>query len=293
MGEQMMGALPRSDALARIVFLVLGYLTVTAVMAAIGHWLATLAGAVLLGFFLSCLLAMLHEAVHGNVCRSAAGNRFWGMAAALPLLSSFHIYRAYHIAHHKYLGTAKDPEGKTAFEGVRDYLSYLSPKYFIWELWKLAAAVMRGNSPDWLRGEDERRAQWEILYVDLPVSAGLVAATVAWPEPLLFYYWMPLFFSGAWMFLTTLHEHYQPAALDESVHTNSIQCGWPISFMLWNTNYHVGHHRDYKVHFSRLPVYEGGLTLADGEGGFREVRWPGFVAYHKAVLSDLLARPSG
>tara|TARA_R110002110_G_scaffold146175_5_gene335964 strand:+ start:2403 stop:3227 length:825 start_codon:yes stop_codon:yes gene_type:complete len=267
-----------------------GYATVTAAMMNYSDPVILIAGALILGFFLSCLLPMMHEAVHGNITGTPHGNLIWGCIAATPLLISFPVYRAYHISHHTYLGTPSDPEDPMQITGLSDYASFLSPRYFLLQFWKLSAMVTARHAPEWLSPRDTAKARQIWFFSCIPFAIALLALTVANPGEMACVYWAPLMLSGGWMFVTTLHEHFNPTT--EGISTNSIRSRKLASFFLWNTNHHVAHHRASKLHFSQLRDREA--ALADSAAlTSRENIWPSFTAYHLAVISKLVNSPAG
>lgn len=66
------------------------------------------------------LLVLYHDAVHGLFARRRRLNDLLANAAVgVPLLLPVHLYRALHISHHRYLGSARDPERLLLYRGQR------------------------------------------------------------------------------------------------------------------------------------------------------------------------------
>lgn len=229
--------------------------------------------AVGLGFLLATALPVMHEAAHGHLGGSAGVNRAVGIAAGAAVLVAYPCYRAVHLAHHDHLGGDDDAEIPCPVTSVVTYLSLLGPRYFLIPYWMETWHALRGG-----RGRDARRvARWVVV----PALALALGATWLAPAAMAFAYWIPLWACGAWMFLTTVHEHHGSTA-DTTV-TRNIACNRVLAWFLWNTNLHAAHHAAPWLSFETLPREAGTVTQLDRDP-------PSFLTYHIALLRTLPLR---
>lgn len=236
-------------------------LTVTVLLLAAGAAASVLAEgiatklvlSIALGFALSTILPLMHEGAHGNLSRNRWINDVTARLFGGLLLVDFATYRSMHLAHHEAFGTPDDPEPPVELSSLLDYLSLCSPRYFLYHCWRerLSALRHRWSRRDGAPLQVGERGQpldsWVLTIACLPIAGG----TLVWPTEMIWAYWVPLFWAGGWMFLTTVHEHYRFDGETESL-TRSIQCGPVLAFLLWNTHRHEAHHAHPELHFSRL-----------------------------------------
>ena len=280
----------------RLSVLVTAYAGVVYLQAAIGTWPVTLATTVLLAFLLSTLLPIMHEAVHGHVAPAPRVNHLVGRLAGMLLTVSYGLYRYYHLDHHARLGEPDDPELPVELNGVGDYLSFFTPRYLLLHFWKLAWQTATGRPPAFLDqsgGSASVMADIRLLVLWL---TGVGAALVAAPATVVFAYLLPLALAPAWIFFTTLPEHFpvdgQRGPLTRTVTSNRL-----LSYLLWNTNYHVEHHMAPECPYWKLPGHApAGRDAWDGGGASEgreaeEVRSGSFTVFHAQVLRSLLRRP--
>ncbi len=271
--------LPRRPAAAR--------LAVTAGLAAIpvcaGLWVGTdtwagvaitAAASLALGFLLSLMLPIMHEATHGSIARARVTNALIGWLAGAILLIDFATYRRLHLAHHRHTGEPKDPEAPVELKSTAGYLLHLTPYYFLIPFWRLSWAWMLSTP----RGLSASQAALVALTV------GIAGATALWPVHALWIYWAPLMLSAGFLFLTTVHEHV-PLQGDAVPVTRTIVSNPLLSFLLWNTNLHIEHHRSPTVPFDQLRVHDASPQPLPGDVV------SGFAAFHRRLLAELRRSP--
>jgi fatty acid desaturase len=235
---------------------------------------------VLLGFLLSTLLPVMHEAAHGHLGGSRLLNDVIGRIAGALLTVNYTLYKRYHLEHHARLGGEDDPELPVELTGIRSYLSYLGPKYFLIPFWRQQLRIALGERPSFVGGASSLRAVHLDQLLVAAWTVAILALLVAWPRAVTLYYLLPLWLAAAWMFLTTVPEHYRIRDVAGTL-TRSVLSGQLMSFFLWNTNYHVQHHENPAIPFEELPR--------------RQTRWrsdqaevaPSFTTFHLELIGSL------
>lgn len=199
-----------------------------------------------LGFVLSLILPIMHEATHGAIARSGFTNRLVGWIAGALLLVDFDRYRSMHLRHHCIAGQSGDPEEPVVLRNGRDYFLHLTPWYFLLPFWYL--------SWKWLYERPARKPRVGQLGLVF-FAVVLVLSTALWPAAFAVGYWVPLFASAGFMFITTAHEHI-PLNEDAVPLTRTVRTNAVLEFLLWNSNYHVAHHAYPSTPFEHLPYFE-------------------------------------
>jgi len=243
--------LPRRPAAARLGVtlgaLVLGWAVVPVLLGA--GSLAVFVALVVslgLGFVLSLMLPIMHEATHGVIARSGFTNRLVGWIAGALLLVDFDTYRSTHLRHHCIAGQSGDPEEPVVLRNVRDYFLHLTPWYFLLPFWHLSWKLLQERPT-----KKPRLGQLGLVLFAMVI----ILFTVLWPAALTVGYWVPLFSSAGFMFITTAHEHV-PLNGDTVPLTRTVRTGPVLEFLLWNSNYHVAHHEYPSAPFENLPHLE-------------------------------------
>ena len=272
-----------NGSVTRLSVLMAAYASLVGLQTAIETWPVTWVTTVLLAFLLSTLLPIMHEAVHGHVAPTPRANHLVGRLAGTLLTVNYSLYQHYHLDHHARLGEPDDPELPVELNGVGDYLSFFTPRYLLLHFWKLAWQTATGRPPTFLDrsgGTASVMADVQLLVLWL---TGVGAALVVAPAAVVFAYLLPLALAPAWIFFTTLPEHFP---LDErrGPLTRTVTSSRLLSYLLWNTNYHVEHHRAPECPYWKLP------EQAPAAGDARDVRSGSFTGFHAQVLMSLLRR---
>ena len=86
----------------------------------LAHWATWLLAFVIVATRQHALLMLYHDAVHGMLARNARLNNFLiNLLVGVPHLIPVESYRPLHLAHHRELGTDKDPERTLLYTGQR------------------------------------------------------------------------------------------------------------------------------------------------------------------------------
>lgn len=271
--------LPRRPAAARLVvtfgLLLVGWIALSSLLDAGGIWVSVAFGvSVYLGFVLSLMLPTMHEATHGAIARSRFTNRLVGWIAGALLLIDFETYRSTHLRHHCVAGHPGDPEEPVVLRNTQDYFLHITPWYFLLPFWCLSWA--------WLYERPIKKPKFDRLALIFFLAA-ITVSTATWPVFLAFGYWLPLLMSAAFLFFTTAHEHVLLEG-DSAPLTRTVKTFPTLEFLLWNSNYHVAHHKNPSAPFEHLPQFEPHAHT----GQTRCIK--GFVQFQLNLLRDARQR---
>ena len=212
------------------------------------------------GLALAGAYSAMHEAGHATLYRSRRVNRFAGPAWASVILVNWSLWRSFHLEHHAHTGGPDDPESAYKIDIVRwrQYLLLpLGGLQFILQLWFDSLGTLVGRFPGYVRTRDAgaRRSMRVDALVLLTVTAAAVAFVVAAPG-LGLRLWLGPFLAGTCLALpfTALNEHYGCAPAGSPFETTrTVVSNRFVRFLLWNGNYHVGHHLLATVPFHHAP----------------------------------------
>jgi sphingolipid delta-4 desaturase len=197
-------------------------------------------------FLTAALYAMIHEAAHGLIFRSPAGNHLAGLVANLPtVLLSAEPFRRYHYWHHRALGDyAMDVGVPTEWEA----------RWVGNSSWRKAVWLAGFPIFQWVRtfkfpGDRPFWSGWMVanLLVQVACNAAILWFWGPWPLVYLF-----LCFSFAFGFhplgTRVIQEHFVVEDGQETNNyagmTKAIEC---------NFGYHVEHHDFPGIPWNRLP----------------------------------------
>lgn len=241
--KQLVGHEPRTVLFIAAVWL--GQVGLAAALSSQAWWVILLAAYAIGAIGALAIWALVHECSHDLVLRTAAGNRWLGMAASLPLaLPVAQPFRKYHLMHHRYQGDAM-LDGDIASPWECRLVRNLPMRK---ALWLLAGPLMQSLRPSRMKG---------IALFDRHTAANLALqlafdAAVVWMLG-----WGALTFlllSNA--FALGLHplgarwiqEHYEMRPGQETYSYYG-----PLNRMVFNAGMHVEHHDMPRVPWNRLP----------------------------------------
>jgi fatty acid desaturase len=231
--------------------------------------------------------ALIHESAHRNVFRSRAGNAVLGTVAGILCGIPYAAYRAFHLDHHAYAVTERDPEGlpyvpKTRV-GYAATALVTGPAYLI----VLAAAIARtavGRPPSWVRSRAARRevvvsGGVHLVVLVASVAAGVMGATwlewgLLFPMVIALTFWLPFL-------LTSEHFGGEPGPI--VTNTRTIRSNRVVRAMFWNTNLHVEHHLMPNVPASKVAQLHP--LVRD-----HAVVHSGYIAFHRYALATVRQR---
>jgi fatty acid desaturase len=232
--------------------------------------------------------AIVHEAAHRHLFRSAGANRWVGAVAGAAVLLPWGVYRPYHLSHHRYTVAIEDPEGPPLkFRSRLEYpLLALGGLVFLIRLFAFGIATVFGHSPIWLRSSSQRRAAVSDTVLCLAVLAVVIWAGLSNLEVLAAVWLVP--WSIALVFLVPLvlvTEHYGAVVgtVEAAENTRTVVSNRLARWAYWNNNFHTAHHQMPTVVHQSLP------ELDEASAGDRLAPWtsPGYMAFHRDVWCSL------
>ena len=200
----------------------------------------------------------MHEAGHGTLYRSKRANHAAGVVWASTILVNWSLWRSFHLEHHAHTAETDDPESKYKVDVTSRWQYLLLPlggMQFLGDLWFGSLGTLVGRFPSYVRTRDGRRQiqreAWGLLAVTALAAWGaFVAPGVVvrlWLAPL-------LVMACITMPATALNEHYGCATSGGPLETSrTVISNRFVRFLLWNGNYHAGHHLLPSVPFHHAP----------------------------------------
>jgi len=254
---------------------VAAYLFFVGVFAAVycitdSSWLRALA-VIALGITYAHGVELQHEALHGNLFGRRALDRAVGFLTGAPMLVSYTQYRAYHLHHHRCVGTRKDEE---LFDYTPRSLSNpLSTFLRVWNLVKLPAflatflRMLQGEYPDKLKPADRPAllAEYALLFAMLSLAIG--SAVWLGNTTLLMLWIVPwLAVAEPVHFMVEIPEHIGCNRGTRSILENTRSYpAHPFWAYLTNfNNFHIEHHLFPTVPAHRLGVLHARIRRAKG-----------------------------
>lgn len=265
----------------------------SAAAAATGHWWAWGGAWWVQSLCLVGSYSAMHEATHGALARGRSRNRVLAGLWGLTILWNASLWRQFHLAHHAYTGTDRDPEPYEDATSLPRYLIGipLAGVGFVVAQLALSTQVAFGRpAPSWLRASGRRESRINGLIL-LGWTALLIAATVARPG-LLLQLWVGPYLLAVLLVApaTGITEHYgcrrglgerpvtNPFATTRTVITNRV-----VRFIFWQNNYHAAHHA-----FPNVPAHHAAeLHRLVAE---RTIHLsPGYLRFHWGEIRQLVA----
>jgi len=225
---------------------------------------------IMLGLVYAHGVELQHEALHGNLFRRPVVNRVVGFLTGAPMLVSFTQYRAYHLHHHRCVGTSNDEE---LFDyTARSLRNPLSVFVRMWNLIKIPAflvtflGMLQGDYPDKVR-PTERRS----LLVECSLLFAMLALALGSPfflgDHLLMLWIVPwLAIAEPLHFLVEVPEHIGCDRRDRSIlkNTRSYTTNPCWAYLTNFNNFHIEHHLFPTVPAHRLGVLHARTRVAQG-----------------------------
>ena len=226
---------------------------------------------------------LVHEAAHGVLFSNRKLNDFIGQyILAAPYGGDMHAYRHYHLKHHKYAQSEKDPDiGLSAKFPVstnslrRKFLRDITGQTFL----RIRLAQMSPDTENGIDGSDafQKTSPWPTVIANLLIFVALAnwgywwAYFVLWALPL-----MTWFF--AVLRLRNIAEHAMTTNDDNPLtHARTTQASWleRVFFAPYYVNYHIEHHAYMYVPCYNLPALHRAM-IAKGHGDQMETK-PGYL----------------
>ena len=217
----------------------------------------TVISIVTIGVVYAHCVELQHELLHGHVFRNKLINSTLGILVGLPMLSSYHAYRAAHLRHHRDLG---QPANKEFFS--YKHLKLNNPFSFLISAFSLHRyatvfqetiyALTGKRSRDAVNEREEHEIRGDYLIISAAILVA-IAFSFYFKSTILIYVWIlpVLFISEAVHFLIETPEHYAlntQTNLDPLSNTRTIINASGFAFWLTNgNNFHNAHHYHHGV----------------------------------------------
>ncbi|HEX8004117.1 MAG TPA: fatty acid desaturase [Mycobacteriales bacterium] len=195
----------------------------------------------------SATVGVLHMHAHRPLFVSRLPNRLADLVCCFPCMLSATEMRVMHVSHHhRFDNGPRDVTSTVGYEtGGR------AVWYWLRFPWRVKAACVdeilrRADSPA------RRTRRRQLLFDEAVVIGTVTALTVAWPYPMLAFYWLPfvltLLTSGYFAWLT-----HAPATgrAGDSASINTV--GNVLNFFVFNQGFHSVHHRYPGIHWTEIP----------------------------------------
>ena len=223
-----------------------------------------------------------HEALHGNLFRSALLNRWVGIAFGIPMLISFTHYRSYHLHHHRFVGCPGDEE-------IINYTpaTLVNPVAFVVRAWNLLRIPMffvnflkmlQNEYPEKIAKQDHHQFKKEYFLLALIFTAAIFGSAM-FESYIVLILWL-----GPWLlvseplhFLIEIPEHIGCDRGDPQVHRNtrSYRTNVVWGYLINHNNFHIEHHLYPAVPSHRLKDLHGRVLEGGGHcnSSYGEAVW--------------------
>lgn len=195
---------------------------------------ATIAAIVVIGAKEYCLGEVLvHEACHNNLFASRSWNVSLQFLFAYPFFSDVVEYRAFHLPHHRYLGTENDELCKS-YDSFGLSTGRTTNHLWIWFARPLLGIVSYCHLKEMYKNTDF--GQWKVtigVYVIITLSLSALGLF----QEFLLYWVVP--------YLTVFPTLYYWQEIDDHYNTRGMartNVGWIRNFLTHNSGYHYPHH---------------------------------------------------
>ena len=208
-------------------------------------WPFRIVAVVFMGFLVAGLGGAIHESVHRLLFAGRRANEVVGRVVAALLLMPYDAYRAYHIDHHRWTLTERDPEGPEGYRFTRRSQFLFIPLAmlgFVASLARVSAQWARGRGPAWSAAPKGPGALLSWIGALGPLVAGWVVSP-AW----MVRWWLVPWTAAVILFLPwwLLTEHY--GAATGSGWASTVTSNRLVSWAYWWNNLHDIHHRDQRI----------------------------------------------
>jgi fatty acid desaturase len=254
-------------------------------------WYVRLAGVAVIAISMQAMGILMHEALHRNLFRRRAPDRWAAFIFGVPAFFSGAAYKVAHLNHHRYTRTKFDQDEFSNF--CRSDTQYLTLFY----TWFVAGTFLYFFIVPWkalaIGGANDRR-QILLEYGTMlgiygfTIVSCLITGHASW---LLWYWLIPAQIAMVFSNIRGLAEHQCTGQGSVVSRTRTTKSTRLVSFLMLNLNYHLEHHlfpgipwyNLPKVHAILTPLYEECGAYIQGSyvsyarrafvsGPFREIR---------------------
>ena len=208
------------------------------------------AGILLAAAGLNAAVLLMHEAMHGVLFARPRLNRWVAVLCGLPVCMSFSAYRVLHLAHHRHLGDARDPD---------DYHNYTGSARVFWALQYVRLTVgcylylLLIPLRAWRLGDarDRRRIVEEYGLIAI---AFLLLFALTPGRAILWAWFLPAALVALMTSVRGLTQHGLTVAEDPLLASRSLRSSRWVSALLLHENLHLEHHLFPEVPSYHLPA---------------------------------------
>lgn len=232
---------------------VLLWIATAVVMLYANSWLTYFPGYIVIGMLIYGMANIMHEGVHGTLFRFRRWDRWYGFLMGMPAMFPLTAYGIYHLLHHKYNRTERDPN---EFANITKDRRLLSLFFYVWIVLgifissvRLPYVAIKHATPI-----ERRRILVEYCILLLVLAAVLGAS---WQQGYLVevaHVWIvPLVIAAFLGNVRGWAEHELTVPGNLLTETRTVTSNRLLSFLNLNQNYHVEHHLFPGVPWYNLP----------------------------------------
>jgi len=259
-----------------------------------GNWWLTVPLFMIQGILLSYMYAGQHEMSHKTAFRTPWLNTLWGHIFGFIGFITFWFDRTHHMMHHQWTGVRSLDQELVEFRfedrpfTTWSYLRYLSSIDYFFTLWGLFLMRLTGGLIDYEKQHFSKvdcakmMAEAWAYMVGYSLIAYFSVQNETW---IAVQVWLAPMISMKWVHQAhNMTEHYGlPKVADMPSNTRTIYTTPINRWLVWNMNYHTGHHRFANVPFYNTPKLD---RLIRPEVKHSTM---GYLKWHKQVINAALA----
>lgn len=213
-----------------------------------------------LGLVMAHGLELQHEALHHNMFRNGALNRFFGVLVGAPMMVSYTHYQLQHLHHHKYVGTKEDAElfnyNESDLNSVPRFLTRAWNSRRIPTFLSTYFKMLRHRYPTVATKPYHEKCLFQEYTLILLWFIAAVVGTFVFRTTLFLLIWLVPFmvFGELFHYFIELPEHLGCDKHDPEIpnNTRSIRTNPVIAYLVNGNNYHMEHHLYPKVAMHNL-----------------------------------------
>lgn len=203
-----------------------------------------------------------HEGTHQNIHPNKKLNLFiTRYFCHFPFFVSHSQYSFYHLSHHRFLGTAKDPDLYFYKSGYKSVGAFLKEALInLVTLQYVVKFIQYFNGlPTWLMGKktDNYKNDYLAFLFFWTILIIFISYFNIW-LPYLIYILIPNLILLPWVYLLNKYQHFAPAVLDNPYSANVKLNNSLLQHYLFplNVNFHKTHHQSPSTPYYLLPEQE-------------------------------------
>lgn len=216
---------------------------------------------ILLGIFYVGVLELVHQCTHNNAFDRKVENIYWGVFFSSLIHFNFKKYKNFHMDHHIYVCTTKDPENELYTNEINPIIQILLAPIFFYKFCYVVMKYKRNNI-----SENEKHHSNIFIYIYIII---MMLSLYFNYKYFLYLYCIPFLIFTYIDFLFNQAEHYGYDQVpitdkDRIIYANNIELPFIFSWVFLFRNYHQLHHRypkikwynsyEFYIHnFSKLP----------------------------------------